>query len=109
MELNRNGYGSNFNKIYIDLSTNIVKKICYNNYGIKKMKNEINFIKYITNKINFPIPKIYECLQNGYIMEYMNNYIPLYKIYNQNNLNILSTINLKLKLLHTVEKILTTK
>lgn len=81
--LDRIGYGSNFNKISIDINNNIIKKECINEYGQKKINYEINFYKFlINNNISFKTPKIYLFQENGYIMEYLNNYEPLYKVFN---------------------------
>jgi len=81
--LNRNGYGSNFNEIYIDYANNIIKKKCNNDYGLKKINYEIKIYKFIIeNKIDFPIPKIYSIEDNGYTMHFFVSHMPLYKIYN---------------------------
>uniref|UniRef100_A0A6C0B2P2 Aminoglycoside phosphotransferase domain-containing protein n=1 Tax=viral metagenome TaxID=1070528 RepID=A0A6C0B2P2_9ZZZZ len=78
--LNRIGYGSVFNEISIDYSNNLIKKVCVNEYGKNKIEHEKRFYKYIIdNKIVFKTPKIYSFLENGYIMQYLNNYEPLYK------------------------------
>jgi hypothetical protein len=107
--LNRIGYGSNFNKISIDINKNIIKKECINEYGKKKINYEINFYKFlINNSISFKIPKIYSFQENGYTMEYLNDYEPLYKIYNlidQKKKNKLITeIRQNLKELHNSSK-----
>lgn len=110
-ELIRNGYGSNFNKIFIDLKSNKIKKICINEYGLNKISKEISFLKYLSkydNIINTNIPKIYEFLKNGYIMEYLNNYIPLYKIFydfdDKKKKYILENIYKHINNLHNLEK-----
>ena len=80
--LNRNGYGSNFNKLWIDTINKKIKKECTNEYGKNKIDKEILFLKYIVNnKINFKIPKIYIFEHNGYMMEYLQDYVPLFKVY----------------------------
>lgn len=111
MELKRNGYGSNFNKLYIDTSSNIIQKECYHSYGMKKITNEIAFLHFINNNnIPFPIPKVYTILTNGYTMEYMNNYIPLYQTYDiQKTPNILKDIMNKLTILHSFDQKITTR
>jgi hypothetical protein len=102
----RNGYGSNFNKIYINYENNLLKKESYNSYGKKKISYEIELYKYISdNKINFPIPNIYFIYDNGYIMEYLNNFRPLYTIFKTlNKTQILLKINQILLSLHSFEK-----
>lgn len=111
MELQRNGYGSNFNKLYVDISENTIQKKCYNSYGMKKISNEIHFIHFINdNNINFPIPKMHAFLPYGYVMEYMKYYIPLYQIYNTlNAYEIQFNIKNKLGILHSFDKIITTR
>ena len=114
IELDRIGYGSNFNKLYIDYDNNIIKKECTNNYGLKKINYEKIFYKYlIDNNILFNYPKIYNFFDNGYTMEYLNNYIPLYKVYKKLEEPIKSNILLKIKSslnnLHNSKKIILTK
>lgn len=70
--IKRNGYGSNFNNIYINNSNTLIKKKTFYIYGIEKIKAEINFYKFISdNKINIKIPKIYYINDNVIIMEYI--------------------------------------
>ncbi len=107
-EINRIGYGSNFNKIFINNDNTKIKKICVSDYGIKKINAEIYFYKYINKYENLSFPKIYQFIKNGYIMQYMNNYEPLYKLYNflsdnQKN-NIILNITNELNKLHNLEK-----
>jgi hypothetical protein len=108
-ELIRIGYGSYFNKIFIDFESNKIKKICINNYGLKKINAEIKFFKYISKYNGINIPKIYEFLENGYIMEYLNNYESLYKIFydfdNNKKKYILENIYRYINDLHNLEKI----
>jgi len=106
VELNRIGYGSNFNKIYIDSNNNIIKKQCINSYGLNKISNEIMFYKHLlNNNINFPIPKILSFSNDSYEMEYLYNYECLYKLYKYldytNKQNILNKIYKSLKILHS--------
>lgn len=107
-EIIRDGYGSNFNKIFIDFKSNKIKKICINKYGLNKIIKEINFFKYLSKYNDINIPKIYEFIENGYIMEYLNNYESLYKIfYNFNNNKqkyILEKIYKYIFYLHNLEK-----
>ena len=107
--LDRIGYGSNFNKISIDINNNIIKKECINSYGQKKIHYEINFYKFlINNNISFKTPKIYLFQENGYSMEYLNNYEPLYKIFNKledfKKNNLLNKIKENLNELHNSSK-----
>jgi len=77
--IKRNGYGSNFNILYINDDKNIIKKQTINLYGMEKIKCEINFYNFInTNNIKIKIPKIYYTSYNIIIMEYIK----------QNKLNI---------------------
>lgn len=113
-EIKRIGYGSNFNRISVDKSKNIIRKECINDYGMKKIKFEkiyYNFL--ISNKINFPYPKIHSFFENGYEMEYLNDYVPLYQIYNklthEKQQKILTKIDINLNILHNFEKKTVTK
>lgn len=113
-EEKRVGYGSNFNNIYIDLKSNTIKKVCFNDYGMKKIIHEKKFYDFLLNhKIHFPVPKIHYFLENGYIMDYLYNYSPLYKIfskYNQEKQNeIMVQITQYLKNLHDSKKLFVTK
>ncbi len=107
-EINRIGYGSNFNKIYVNNDNTKIKKICVSDYGIKKINAEIYFYKYINKYTNLSFPKIYGFIENGYIMQFMNNYEPLYKIYNflpdDEKNNIIINIYNELNKLHNLEK-----
>jgi tRNA A-37 threonylcarbamoyl transferase component Bud32 len=70
--IKRNGYGSNFNIIYINYKKTLIKKKTINLYGIEKIKCEINFFNFINdNKIEIKIPKIYYTSYNTIIMEYI--------------------------------------
>lgn len=112
--IKRVGYGASFNNIYIDITTNKIKKKAYNKLGKKKIKYEINFLKYIIeNNIDIPIPKIYNFYKYKYIMENMTNYIPLYKNYanysDGKKKEILNMIYTSLNKLHSFEKIKVSK
>ena len=113
-EENRIGYGSNFNKIYIDDKTNTIKKVCFNDYGMTKIRYEKKFYEFlINNTIDFPVPKIHCFLENGYIMVYLYDYTPLYKIFTTCDEEKQGEIMIKiidyLKNLHNSNKILVTK
>jgi hypothetical protein len=107
--LDRIGYGSNFNNIYVNIKENKILKECKSEYGLKKIIHEINFYKFIiSNNINFPVPKIYSFNDKGYIMEYLSGYISLYKLYNSfsefKKQNILTRIKDNLDNLHQFDK-----
>lgn len=77
----RNGYGSSFNKLTI-YNNNLLKKESISEYGNEKISYEIMFYKYIkNNNIQFPSPNIFEYGLNYYVMEYLQNFTPLYKIF----------------------------
>ena len=82
MIINRNGYGSNFN--ILTLSGETITKCSFNNYGNKKMENEINFYKYILktkNKFCSVIPHIYKLNNDSIEMAFLKGYTPLYLSY----------------------------
>ena len=109
VHINRSGYGSVFNNIYIDYTNFLFKKSAKNDYGIKKLRHEIDFYKFITdNNISFPVPKIISGNDNNhYIMPFLYNYEPLYK--NLENLKILESIKKSLSNLHNSSKIIISK
>lgn len=70
--IKRNGYGSNFNIIYINDNKTLIKKKTINFYGTEKIKCEIIFFNFIIdNKINIKIPNIYYTSYNTIIMDYI--------------------------------------
>jgi tRNA A-37 threonylcarbamoyl transferase component Bud32 len=76
--IKRNGYGSNFNILYLNIDNTIITKKTINEYGINKLKYEINFYKFIIdNKINLKIPTIlyydYETIVMKYIKQHKLN------------------------------------
>ena len=77
IQLNRIGYGSSFNNIYIINDT--IKKESKNTYGDNKLKKEIIFYKNIHSLLS--TPEIYEYGQNYYIMKYYKDHLPLYTIF----------------------------
>lgn len=105
MIINRNGYGSNFNEITIN--NNLLIKKIKNDYGKEKIKNEINFYNSIKT-IDFPTPTIIEMNINKYyiIMEYLKEYNPLYKLFNDlddsSKNEILNLIKFHLNKLHKI-------
>ena len=109
MELKRHGYGSNFNKLFIDLSFNTIRKECFHSDGMKKIRCEISFLQFlIDNNVHFPVPQIHEILPNGYVMGFMQDYIPLYRIYKSIDQTIvLPDIMEKLNILHSYDKRIT--
>lgn len=101
--IKRIGYGSIFNELSI--CNNKIKKQSKTVYGDKKIKNEIEFYKYIyLHHLPFSIPIIYEYGINYYIMEYLENYKPLYQIFpdlsNLDKHNLLYKIYSELSILH---------
>jgi uncharacterized protein YozE (UPF0346 family) len=111
--LERNGYGTQFNNLYL-LSKDIIKKESKNEYGNRKMKKEIAFYRYImTYRIPFPIPTIYEFGENYYIMQYFSNYVPLYQLFHSFSQNkkqdVYTNIQQSLGTLHLSGKKHTTK
>jgi hypothetical protein len=113
-EEKRVGYGSNFNNIYIDRTTNTIKKVCFNDYGMKKITYEKKFYEFLINHtIDFPVPKIHCFLENGYIMVYLYDYTPLYKTFTicdkEKQNEIMIKIIHYLKNLHDSNKIFVSK
>jgi len=83
--IERIGYGAAFNDIYIVGDTII--KASKNEYGNKKIKNEMLFYKYLkSNNICLPVPKIISYNETAYTMEYLKGYVPLYTTFNSFNL-----------------------
>jgi hypothetical protein len=115
--IKRNGYGSNFNTIYIDDEKKIIKKKTINLYGIEKLKYEIIFYNFIkNNNIKINIPKIYYYSYNTIIMEYIKEnkyYIDYFdiilneiiKLHIFNNININKNYYKQLLLEETIIKI----
>jgi RIO-like serine/threonine protein kinase len=84
MIINRNGYGSNFNKLE-RFQEKVIKK-SKNNYGDEKIENELNFYRYILNQHNSfceYIPHIYKIkeIEHSIEMEFLKEYKPLYLIF----------------------------
>lgn len=78
--LSRIGYGSEFNNLYIFGDS--IKKESKNEYGLFKIKKELEFYKYvINNNIPLSVPDIYEFGSNYYTMKYYEDYVPLYKVF----------------------------
>jgi len=78
----RIGYGSNFNKISI--IGEVLIKQSMNSYGHQKMENEIAFYEFLSeNNIDFNVPEIFHIDNNNHTIEmrYLNEHIPLYKIF----------------------------
>jgi len=73
-KIQRNGYGSLYNSLYINDNKSLVKKETFHLTGIKKLANEMNFYKFIImNDIKINIPKIFYYSTNFYIMNYINH------------------------------------
>lgn len=106
--MNENNYGFLFNEFSID--NNILTKKPKNDYGVKVIKNEINFYRFIiNNKINFPIPAIYSLENNSIRMEYLKNYVPLHTVFytysNSIQTELYKMIVNKISILHDYNKI----
>ena len=83
--VDRLGYGASFNEIKIE--NNLFYKKAKNDYGKKKLINEINVYKFILiNQIDFPIPKLYGISSNEICMEYLENYENFWKLKFDKNL-----------------------
>jgi RIO-like serine/threonine protein kinase len=101
--LDRIGYGSFLNNIYIDNNSNTLIKTSKNEAGDKKIKREIQCLIEM-QKIGFPIPVLYDIKETFIKMEFKKNYIELYKVFFNYDLNkkkeILNKINNYLNILH---------
>ena len=96
--IKRNGYGSNFNILYINNEKTLIKKKTINLYGIEKIKCEILFFNFINdNKIEIKIPKIYYTSYNTIIMEYIKD--------NKSNIDYFDIILNKIMILHLFNNI----
>lgn len=74
--ISREGYGNAFNDIFVH--DTILKKNAKNKYGLEKLRNETNFYKTCIEVCsNFPIPTVYEMLDNEIIMKYYSDSQPL--------------------------------
>jgi fructosamine-3-kinase len=77
--IQRHGYGAQFNRLTI-IDNQYIRKESKNEYGVTKIKKEIQFLQYIHNyHVPFSIPTMYEYGGDYYVMEYLKDYIPLYK------------------------------
>jgi hypothetical protein len=102
--LERNGYGSTFNNLYISGDT--IRKESKTPYGYEKITKEIQLLQHIIkNQIPFPIPTILEFGDNFYTMHFLKDHIPLYKIFGslspENQDGLLEKIHGKLNSLHS--------
>lgn len=103
--MNTHNYGFSFNTI--EINENVLSKSAKNDYGKKRIKNEINFYKnIIENNINLSIPDIYILdISNSIIkMEYLNGYQTLTHVFydkdNNYRSNIINTLIQKINILH---------
>lgn len=95
-KINRNGYGSLFNSLYINDKKTLIKKETFHLTGIKKLKNEMDFYKFIQmNDIRINIPTIYYYSTNYYIMNYIES----------DNVNDYKAVITELKKLHFFKSI----
>lgn len=80
MELARVGYGASFNTIYI--SENELIKQAKNEYGKKKLQKEIEVYRRLLHIApDFPMAKVIRANTNILVLQYYNDYIPLWKFY----------------------------
>lgn len=101
-KIERNGYGSNFNNLYINTDKTLIKKQTINIYGIEKLKCEIIFYNFIKdNNIKINIPKIYYNSYNTIIMEYIKE--------NKYNIDYFDIILNKIMILHSFNNIIINK
>jgi hypothetical protein len=78
--LNRSGYGSAFNNIYMTDTT--VKKEYKNDYGKMKLLKEIKFYKHLKDNMTpFSTPSIYEMMETSYTMQNLKGYVSLYTVF----------------------------
>lgn len=76
--LERQGYGSSFNELFIKEET--IQKVTKNEYGRKKIEKEKAFFHFIRSvAVNFPIPEQFVDEQNGYSMKYYRGWNPLFQ------------------------------
>lgn len=102
--IERYGYGATFNDLIIE--DDKITKVCKNEDGIQKIKNEIAFYDFVKKcSIDFPVVDIVGHVENGYIMKYLKDYIPLYK---SQNLDV-NMVYDKLKVLHDSYNLKVTK
>jgi tRNA A-37 threonylcarbamoyl transferase component Bud32 len=102
MIIHRTGYGNYFNELII--KDNILIKKCKNDYGLKRLDNEKEFYKFIKNhNIDFSTPIILELNNDNIVMEYLKNWVSLYKIYKDKS-EILNVVYNKLAILHSSSK-----
>jgi hypothetical protein len=104
--IQREGYGAGFNRLTVSIDNTTLTKESINDYGSEKIKKEIKFYKYIVeNNIQFPIPTIYSFGENSYTMNYLSDYIPLYKVFpnfsEEKKKSILQKIYFHLNSLHS--------
>lgn len=74
IKINRNGYGSNFNNIYVNDGYKYLKKEAINSYAKSKLYDELKFYDYVKiNNINIKIPDIIEYSLDYYVMNYIKS------------------------------------
>ncbi len=68
------GYGSNLTHVK-KINDITLEKKAISEYGKQRIKDEINFYQETDlYKLNFPLPKISSLIENGFTMEYLENY-----------------------------------
>ena len=110
--LERSGYGSAFNNIYI--TSNTIRKECKNEYGRQKLHKEMQFYRYLKdNTVQFSAPEIYDMNDTSYTMQNLTGYVSLYKVFSSftsdKKESILKRVHNELENLHNSSSILITK
>lgn len=101
-------YGFSFNDIKV--AGDVFIKTPKNNYGYKKITNEINFYNFLLkNEIHFPIPKILSLKNKTIKMQYLLKHKPLTKYFYKNQKKYLKEIYKHLENLHNFTSIKVTK
>ena len=101
--LQRIGYGAQFNELYI--KGNTITKRSKNEYGLKKIKHEIAFYQFLSNQCStFKAPLIIEYYENGYKMNYLQEYRPIYTLFASLQENVIKHIYDQLHCLHSLDK-----
>jgi mannose-6-phosphate isomerase-like protein (cupin superfamily) len=86
--LKNNTFNSRYFNNLTQINKNIIKKQANCEYGIKIIKDEINFYKYIENNdISFPIEKIFNITDSSFCMKYLKETTLYHEISRNNNNN----------------------
>ncbi len=82
-QIAHNGYGALYNSLYVSEDGKQLLKQT-NDYadGRKKLDNEKGFYQFLQNNtITFPVPYVHEFGANFMIMDYLQDYVPLYQVF----------------------------